>query len=102
LLNANASSPAEELEGLVLPGGWKVGPRVTPSGELEDPSLRTIESRRRTAKKLLKALDVKALFASSTKNFIDTMKEHSIMYAFERDMLEKCRDMKRVVTSRYR
>jgi len=77
-----------------------VGPRVTPSGGTGgsfSAHYRVTSADGKEA--FLKALDVKALFASSTKNFIDTMKEHSIMYAFERDMLEKCRDMKRVVTS---
>lgn len=99
-LNTNSASPAEELEGLVLPGGWTVGPRITPSGGTGGAfSSHYRVSSAEGKEAFLKALDVKALFANSTKNFIDTMKEHSVMYAFERDMLEKCRDMKRVVTS---
>jgi len=96
----NISSPAEQLEGLTLDEGWKVGPRLTPGGGTGGRfSVHYSVTSEDGTTAFLKALDVKSLFDNPNVDFAEKMKELGTLYTFERDMLDKCAGMSRVVTS---
>jgi serine/threonine protein kinase len=94
------SSPAEQLNGLTLDGGWTVGQRITPSagtGGAFSAHYQVTSADGESA--FLKALDIKSLFNSPNVDFAEKMKELGTLFTFEREMLRKCENMSRVVTA---
>lgn len=94
------TSPAEQLSGLVLKDGWTVGEPIAPSGRSGGRfSIHYNVTNSDGTRAFLKALDVRSLFGDLTVDFAEKMKELGTLYTFERDMLNKCEHMTRVVTS---
>src|SRR5574341_2097711 len=91
------SSPASQLEGLAVDGGWTIGPRLEklPSQTGGNFSEGYVVSRNDGARAFLKALDYsRAMKAPDPARALQRLTE---AYNFERDLLARCKHMDRVV-----
>src|SRR5687767_12088831 len=85
--------PAEELEGVKLPGGWvvtkKVVPRPNATGGLNSTGYLVVrESDGRHG--FLKAMDFVEAF-NNPLTLVDVLQAMTNAYAFEKSICEKCR-----------
>ncbi|KFF73703.1 hypothetical protein HX13_17950 [Chryseobacterium sp. P1-3] len=85
-------SAAESLEGLILNDKWKVIKRIIPTknntgGYFSVPYI--VEDDNGTA--FLKAIDFNAFFNSGKKSIVDSIKEMTDAYTYERDLLYRCK-----------
>jgi eukaryotic-like serine/threonine-protein kinase len=85
-------TPAEQLGGETLAGGWIVGQRVSPkpTGTGGHFSIGYLVSHSDGRKGFLKAMDYTAAFASA--NTADELKRLTEAYTFEREIHLKCND----------
>lgn len=91
--NSRMPDPAEELEGITLPGGWLVGRRVSPrpggtGGSFSIGYLATRVSDGREG--FVKAMDFSGAFART--DMADELKRIAAAYTFERDICLRCQD----------
>jgi serine/threonine protein kinase len=99
-MNAAMLNPSEQLEGLVLDGGWTVGPlipkkaRATGGNFCQCYSVRSESGR----EAFLKALDFFHAFKTSA-TVTEVIETITVLFNFERDLLKECnrRNMDRVV-----
>lgn len=97
------SNPSEQLEGLELKDGWKVGRRIdlrseTTGGRFFSVAYRVQRSDGQAA--FLKALDLKSVFTEETEEPLTKRLERlTAVHNFEVELLEKCgqRNLNRVV-----
>jgi len=93
----NGKSPAESMSGCVLDDGWVVGERVNPSGGTGgcfSVRYNVVSADGRQA--FLKALDISARL-NTARDVVDAIKDLATDYAFERDIVQKCDGMSKVV-----
>jgi serine/threonine protein kinase len=88
---------AEMLEGLELPGGWKVISKIAPTanstgGNFSVPYLVEKVVGSQTRRAFLKALNFRRLAAQA--DFAKAVQQHITAFNFERDTLELCRSKK--------
>lgn len=95
--NSAVRNPAAELEGMVLEGGWKVGPLLPRNPNATGGTFcQCYKVRNENGEEaFLKALDFQAAFTKGT----DFIQKITILFNFERDLLEICgrKGMDRVV-----
>lgn len=95
--SAVVRNPAKLLEGMVLDGGWKVGPLLPKDPQSTGGTFcQCYRVRSETGREgFLKALDFEAAFGRGT----DFIQRITILFNFERDLLIECgnRNMDRVV-----
>jgi serine/threonine protein kinase len=90
-------SAAESMSGMVLDGGWTVGELVDPPGGTGGSfSVRYNVSSATGEKAFLKALDISATLSQSP-DVVTALQKLLSDYDFERELVEKCRRMSKVV-----
>ncbi len=94
---ATQATPAQQLAGKELPGGWKVEELISQTVDQTGGHFSTSYTvRRGNNKAFLKAMDYAKAFESlDPATFLEPM---TAAYNFERDVLKKCKSLSRIVT----